>query len=562
MLRELYIKNVAVIDEAIIDFEKGFNVLTGETGAGKSILIDSINMVIGSRSSREIVRTGTERATVSATFEIRNEKVSQKLDELGATDEDGTIILSRQITADGKSTCRCNGVMMPLGSIREIGELLVDIHGQHDNQKIMNKGNHIDFLDAYGKYDDVKAKYQEVYFEYKRILKEMKKLLEDNAELARKSDLLAFQIEEIEKAQLKENEDTELEERRNFLANAEKIATGLESAYEELYGGEYQAAAIDLIMKAARELENISEYDKNLASYSERLNSAVAEIEDISGEIKRFFDRTDYSREELDNIELRLSEISNLKRKYGASVSDINAYLAKIKEEMDDYVGSGEKLEALTAEREQTEEKIEKISKELTERRKLAAKELEAKICKELFDLDMPNVKFVVSVENEAYTAQGADSVEFLISANIGEEPKPMNKIASGGELSRIMLAIKSVMSDGEASETMIFDEIDTGVSGRAAQKIAEKIAGFSDNCQVFAVTHLSQIAAMADAHFKISKESRDEKTYTRVELLDEQGRIEELGRIIGGVSVTETTLKSAAEMLAMAEKIKAAEKI
>lgn len=562
MLRELYIKNVAVIDEAIIDFEKGFNVLTGETGAGKSILIDSINMVIGSRSSREIVRTGTERATVSATFEIRNEKVSQKLDELGATDEDGTIILSRQITADGKSTCRCNGVMMPLGSIREIGELLVDIHGQHDNQKIMNKGNHIDFLDAYGKYDDVKAKYQEVYFEYKRILKEMKKLLEDNEELARKSDLLAFQIEEIEKAQLKENEDTELEERRNFLANAEKIATGLESAYEELYGGEYQAAAIDLIMKAARELENISEYDKNLASYSERLNSAVAEIEDISGEIKRFFDRTDYSREELDNIELRLSEISNLKRKYGASVSDINAYLAKIKEEMDDYVGSGEKLEALTAEREQTEEKIEKISKELRERRKLAAKELEAKICKELFDLDMPNVKFVVSIENEAYTAQGADSVEFLISANIGEEPKPMNKIASGGELSRIMLAIKSVMSDGEASETMIFDEIDTGVSGRAAQKIAEKIAGFSDNCQVFAVTHLSQIAAMADAHFKISKESRDEKTYTRVELLDEQGRIEELGRIIGGVSVTETTLKSAAEMLAMAEKIKAAEKI
>lgn len=557
MLKELYIKNVAVIDEATIDFEKGFNVLTGETGAGKSILIDSINMVIGSRSSKDIVRTGTEKAIVNARFEVSSKEILGKLDEFGIEAEDGELILSRQITAEGKSTCRVNGMMLPLSSVREIGELLVDIHGQHDNQKIMNKANHINFLDSYGEYDDIKEKYTCLYHKYRQIIKDIESLNTDKEEREHKLDLLRFQIQEIEFAKLKSGEDEALEERRNFLVNAEKIASGVQNAYEELYGSEYQTSAFDLIMKAVKELEFVSEYDEKLNSYSQRLSSAMAEIEDITAELKGFIDKTDYSQEELDSVEERLNLINNLKRKYGRTIEDINNYLEKIRLECENYSSSEESIEKLLIEKQEIESVIDKSSKELSLKRNNAARELESKIAKELSELDMPNVKFIVNVNNVDYNLNGCDEVEFLISANLGEEPKPLNKIASGGELSRIMLAIKTVMTDKDSSETMIFDEIDTGVSGRAAQKIAEKIAGFSGGCQVFAVTHLSQIAAMADTHFLISKESRDDKTYTSVTPLDKQGRIYELGRIIGGVSVTETTLKSAEEMLEMALNIK-----
>lgn len=557
MLRELYIKNVAVIDEATIDFEKGFNVLTGETGAGKSILIDSINMVIGSRSNKDIVRTGTEKALVSARFEVTSKEILNKLDEFGIDTEDGDVILSRQITSEGKSTCRINGIMLPLGSVREIGELLVDIHGQHDNQKIMNKANHINFLDNYGKYNDIKIEYTCLYNEYRQIIKKLEELNRYKEEREQKLDLLKFQIQEIELAKLKSGEDEELEERRNFLANAEKITSGVQNAYEKLYGGDYQSSAFDLLMKAAKEMDIVSAYDDKLAAYSNRLNSAMAEIEDIAAEIKSYIDKADYSQEEIDSIESRLNIINSLKRKYGRTIEDINQYFDKITEEYEKYSLSEENIEKLLNEKEKIENKIDKVSGELSDKRKSAAKELESKIAKELSELDMPNVRFVVSVNNTEYNPNGCDEVEFLISANPGETPKAMNKIASGGELSRIMLAIKTVMTDNDASETMIFDEIDTGVSGRAAQKIAEKIAGFSGSCQVFAVTHLSQIAAMADAHFLISKESRNDKTYTSVNSLDRQGRIKELGRIIGGVSVTETTLKSAEEMLEMAHSVK-----
>ncbi len=557
MLKELYIKNVAVIDEAVINFEKGFNVLTGETGAGKSILIDSINMVIGSRLNRELVRTGTDKAMVSATFEVKKGEILDKLDEFGIEPEDGVIILSRQITSEGKSVSRINGMMLPLGSVREIGGLLVDIHGQQDNQKIMDKGSHIDFLDGYGKYDEIKEEYKVLYKKYKALQKEIAELNADEEERARKLDLLGFQINEIEAANIKPLEDDELEERRNFLANSEKIISGIESAYEALYGGEYQAAAFDLLMKASKELDGISGFDEKLGSYALRLSSAMADVEDITSELKDYLDKTDYSQGELDNIEERLSVINNLKRKYGNTIEEINEYLAKIKEEWKKYSEYEENSEVLNAEMEKMKEHIAEAALKLTNARKDAAKILEKGISKELSELDMPNVKFVVEIEKTDYNKNGYDSIEFLISANAGEAPKPMNKIASGGELSRIMLAIKSVMADSEASETMIFDEIDTGVSGRAAQKIAEKIAGFSGDCQVFAVTHLSQIAAMADTHFLIHKESRNDKTYTGVTSLDKAGRIKELGRIIGGVSVTDTTLKSAEEMLEMAKSIK-----
>lgn len=557
MLKELYIKNIAVIDEVIIDFEKGFNVLTGETGAGKSILIDAINMVIGSRSNKELVRTGAEKAMVSATFSVTSDEIKEKLDEFGVDLEEEQVIVSRQISADGKSVCRVNGMMLPLASVKEIGELLVDIHGQNDNQKIMNKANHIFFLDGYGKYDALKDEYKAVFTDYKRVLQELDELKGDKEERERRLDLLEFQINEIESAKLKADEDVTLEERRNFLQNAEKIVFGVQSAYDELYGGEYQSAAYDLIMKAVKGLDSVKEYDENLRSYADRLSSVMAEIDDITGELKSFLNKADYSQGELDEVETRLNVINNLKRKFGNTIEEINVYLEKIKDEYEKLSQSEENTAKLTQELSEIEAKLEAVSKKLTDARKKAGSELEEKIARELADLDMPNVKFVVLIENAQYNKNGCDGVEFLISANAGEAPKPMNKIASGGELSRIMLAIKSVMADSEISETMIFDEIDTGVSGRAAQKIAEKIAGFSSDCQVFAVTHLAQIAAMADTHFQIKKEKRDEKTYTGVTKLSYEGRIEELGRIIGGVSVTQTTLKSAEEMLQMAENIK-----
>ena len=557
MLKELHIKNVAVIDEATIEFEKGFNVLTGETGAGKSILIDAINMVIGSRSNKELVRTGTEKAVVNAVFEECSKEVFEKLEELGIDTEEDSLMISRQITAEGKSVCRCNGVMLPLSCIKEVGELLVDIHGQHDNQKIMNKSNHISFLDSYGKYENLINEYRECYKEYKNIVSQLDEISQDKDERERRLDLISYQINEIESVRLKCGEDELLEERRSFLANAEKIMSGAREAYEALYGGEYQASAFDLVMKAEKELSGVKEYDNSLAIYAQRLESALAEIEDVTHELKSFMDKAEYSPEELDEIENRLNVIGNLKRKYGNSIESINEYLLSVKEEYDKLSCSEESIAELLERKQKCEARLSECAKALTDARKKSATELEKKITAELSDLDMPNVKYVVMIEEGEYTKNGADKVEFLISANAGEIPKPMTKIASGGELSRIMLAIKSVMTDSDYTETMIFDEIDTGVSGRAAQKIAEKIAGFSGNCQVFAVTHLSQIAAMADSHFLIKKESDTEKTFTKVKKLKDEERVAELGRIIGGVSVTETTLKSAEEMLRMAENMK-----
>lgn len=557
MLKELHIKNVAVIDEALIEFENGFNVLTGETGAGKSILIDSINMVIGSRSSKEIVRNGTDKAVVEALFEADSADVLEKLSEYGIDCDDGNIILSRQISAEGKSVSRCNGVIIPLNCTREIGELLVDIHGQNDNQKIMNRANHISYLDNYGKNGELLFKYKNIYTKYKEIISKLDEFNQNKDEKEKRIELIKYQINEIESANLKIGEDKELEERRTFLQNAEKILSSIQTAYEALYGGDSFETAYDLVYRAERNLSELKECYSPAEAFSDRLSSALAEIEDISGELKSFLASTDYSVGELEEVENRLSLIDELKRKYGNPVSVINDFLKNIKAEYETLIFGDENYEELISQKEECEKMLNKSAVELSADRQKTAKDLEKRISEELTNLDMPNVNFIISIEKCDYCKNGIDKVEFLISANKGEEPKPMNKIASGGELSRIMLAVKSVMSDFENSETMIFDEIDTGVSGRAAQKIAEKIAGFSGHCQVFAVTHLSQIAAMADTHFLIKKEDNGIRTFTKVEKLNKEERISELGRIIGGVSVTYTTLKSAEEMLEMAEKMK-----
>ncbi len=563
MLRELQVKNVAVIDEVHIEFGKGFNVLTGETGAGKSILIDSINMALGSRTSRELIRTGCDKASVSACFEINDERVLSKLEEIGIEVEDGIVAVNRQLNADGKSVCRINGMLVPAAMAREITGMLIDIHGQNDNQALLSSKNHRGFLDDYADLGVFVDKYHEKYSEMRSIEREIKEISVDEDEKARRLELLEFQIDEIAEAKLKIGEDAELENRRDYLYNTERIVSGVGEAYSALYGAE-ELSAYDMLRRAARSISDIARFDEKLSQNSERLENVIAETEDIASELNSCISKTEFSMAELDLIEERLDLISNLKRKYGNSIEEILSYAEKASIEADGIARSDEKINELREKLAEIKIELSKAADELSAARKTAAVGLETKIMTELGELDMPRVKFAVGIEKKVlssgeteYTESGCDDVEFLISTNPGEALKPLSKIASGGELSRIMLAIKSILADAGMVDTMIFDEIDTGVSGRAAQKIAEKISRLASRKQIFSITHLAQIAAMADEHYLIKKNVKNEKTSTTVTLLDEDARCEELARIIGGVTVTELTLKNAREMLDMAEKEK-----
>ena len=562
MLRELQIKNIAVIDEAHIEFGSGFNVLTGETGAGKSILIDSINMALGNRVSHDLIRTGCDKATVNACFESDNSAVFDKLSELGFDAEDGTVIISRQLNQDGKSTCRINGMAAPAAVAREITSMLIDIHGQNDNQTLLSSKNHMGLLDEYGELKGILDEYKTEYKKMKAIQKEIEELSQNEEEKARRLELLEFQVDEINSAKLKEGEDENLEERRNYLYNIENVVDGAGRAYGALYGGE-EGTAYDLLRMAMRSLADVSRFDKVLEESYERLEAVVAETEDIASELNGCLSKTEFSQAELDSIEERLELINNLKRKYGNTIEEINLYAERAASEAEGIATSDIKLEKLKGELGDVFARVSEIGGKLSEARRNAATELENKIMTELSELDMPKVRFSVSVETRLkdeetdYGENGADIVEFLISTNPGEALKPMSKIASGGELSRIMLAVKSILADTDTIDTMIFDEIDTGVSGRAAQKIAEKICGLAKKKQILSITHLAQIAGMADNHYLIEKSSTEEKTSTTVTLLDREARVRELARIIGGVTVTELTIQSANEMIEMAEQKK-----
>lgn len=558
MLRELQIKNVAVIDEVHIEFGEGFNVLTGETGAGKSILIDSINMALGSRTSRDIIRTGCDKAVVSACFEVNNHKVLKKIEEMGVDTEDGIIAINRQLGIDGKSICRINGMIVPAGMAREITGMLIDIHGQNDNQALLLNKNHLAFLDEFGKIEDAHCDYVGKYHIMRAIEKEIKEISVNEDEKARRLELLEYQINEIESAKLKLGEDAELEARREYLYNTESIVSGASEAYSALYAAE-EGSAYDLLRRAARSLSNIAQFDEKLSESCERLENVIAETEDVAAELSSCISKTEFSMAELDRIEERLDTISNLKRKYANTIEGILEFGTGAKAEAEKITKSDERLAELEGMLFEARKKVELCAEKLSKLRRAAADELEAKIMAELKDLDMPNVVFAVGMEKEnAYTESGCDSIEFLISTNPGESLKPLSKVASGGELSRIMLAIKSILADIGMVDTMIFDEIDTGVSGRAAQKIAEKICRLAAKRQIFSITHLAQIAGMADNHYLIKKSVEDNKTATSVTLLDEKSRCEELARIIGGVTVTELTLKNAQEMLKLAEAKKA----
>lgn len=565
MLKELHIKNIAVIEEVSIELGSGFQVLTGETGAGKSILIDSINMALGGRGSRELIRTGAESAVVDLAFELEDDRTVDALDELGIECEDKTVVISRKITSDGKSRSHINGRLTPLNVVKEVGELLLTIHGQNDNQSILSPKSHAAFVDEYGGLWDLLKRYRAQYDKVKGIRHELTELETDEREKTKLVELLSFQIDEIKAVKLKAGEEEELDERLTILRNSEQIAEAAGGAYYALHGGdESDNGACDALADAIRHLEEVKDYDPHLVQYYDTLSSVMADMDDVMHELHSYIDGIDYSQSELDEAEGRQSLIYSLKRKYGQSVEEILEYEQKAQERLSAIERSDERRAELTESLDKEIGALTEIAAELTCRRTEAALRLQESIMNELADLDMQKMRFSVSVSpitdsdgEQKFAADGCDRVEFLISANPGEALKPLSKIASGGEMSRIMLAIKSVLSDTDAVETMIFDEIDTGVSGRAAQKIAEKMGMLAKKRQLLCITHLAQLAAMADYHYLIEKNSDGDSTRTTVRAIDGEERQNELARIIGGVKVTELTLDAAKEMLDLADKYK-----
>ncbi len=560
MLRELHIKNVAVIDEVSVEFGRGFNVLTGETGAGKSILIDSINMALGARSSRDLIRVGEEKAVVDTVFEVEDDATRAELEELGVEVEDGSVFMNRTITADGRSICRINGRPTPLSVVRDAGRLLLNIHGQHDNHALLNPKLHLDFVDSYGGLSEIKDKYRAVYKAVRDIERELDELTRGEAEKAQRADMLRFQIEEIDAAKLKDGEEEELESRRKYLDNIGKIAGAASEAYENLYSGDdRQRSAYDLISAALKSIGEAAEFDPELEKRYEELSDILVELEESAHDLKDTADNADFDPNEINSIEERINLIYGLKRKYGSGIAEILEYGERARAELEKIENSDEHMARLSAELEEKKTKLRAAAAELSEKRGSCGAYLAERVNEQLRELDM-NVVFEVGIQPKTnsdgeavYDAQGAEDIEFMISANPNEPMKPLAKIASGGEMSRIMLALKSVFADSDRVETLIFDEIDTGISGRAAQRVAEKLKSLSEKRQTLCITHLAQIASMADSHYLIEKNVDGERAFTKVTQLEENERVRELARIIGGVKVTDLTLKSAREMLNMA---------
>ncbi len=558
MLNELHIENIAVIERADISFTGGLNVLTGETGAGKSIVIDSIGAVLGERVSRELVRRGADKGLVSAVFDIEGTEQWLKDNDIEAEDE---LILQRRISADGKSSCRICGAPATAAQMKELAALLVDIHGQNDGRQLMDERRHMEYLDRFGSYEESIAAYGQQFSKYRAIEKEISRLNMDEIEKARLSDSLRFQIDELEKAELKVGEREELSSRRDLLRNSEKLTEAIDEAYAALYEGDENA--VTLAQNAEYYAQRAAAIAPELESARKSISDAVFSLSDASELLRDFKDSLDFSPEEYDRLETRLSLLNKLDRKYGKDEAELLEYLQQCREKLDDIQYADERLLKLQKELEAQKKLCLSAAETLSKKRREAAKELQGRIVSELRDLNMPSVRFAVEftpVENKlGFDVNGMDQIRFVMSANAGEDMGRISKIASGGELSRIMLAMKNVFAENDPVATMIFDEIDTGVSGIAAQRVGEKLYCVSRGKQVMCVTHLPQIAAMADSHFVISKEERGGRTYTEVRPLDNEGRKRELARLHGGDNITETTLASAQEQLIAAEKYKSA---
>lgn len=564
MLTQLDIQNIALIDKLSLEIGQGLNVLTGETGAGKSILIDSINAVLGERVSRDVIRNGKDKAIIEAAFQYENKEIDQILEQAGIDTEEGNIILSREISLSGKNTCRINGRLVSVSVLKQVGELLLDIHGQHDNQSLLKTEAHIDLLDAFGgsAIEKVKAEYIEQFTQYKNIKAKLQALAGDKGEMARRMDMLNFQIDEIKNARIKKGEDEVLSSKRQVLANSEKIMNSTIKAYELLNEGSTAGkSALYNSNKALQELSNILKYDPEIGPISEKLESVIYQLEDICEDLRSKREDAEYSPDELSRIDERLDILSRIKRKYGSTLEEVLDFLDKSQKEYDDLLQSESLAEELNKQLSTITEALYDCALKLHNQREMAALILEKNITGELENLEMKNSSFRVNLlfdqEDRNFTKNGLNTVEFLISSNIGEPLKPLSKIASGGEMSRIMLAIKTILANVDAIPTLIFDEIDTGISGKAAQRVGEKLAYISQTHQVLCVTHLSQLACMADNHLYIEKNSDNEKTFTSVRYLERKERVQEIARIIGGTDITPLALKHSDELLKAADLFK-----
>ena len=555
MLSVLHIENIAVIEQAEVRFDRGFNALTGETGAGKSIVIDAISAILGERTYRDCIRTGAKSAFVSAIFTgvpelawFTDNQVPYDADELQ---------IQREISESGKSACRVNGRPVTAAILRQLGMQLINIHGQHDSQQLFDEEAHLSYLDLFAHDEALLAQYTQAYEQMQRTRAELAHLQMDEGEKLRLLENLRYQIDEITRAEVKAGEETELEARRKFLQNAEKMTAGIARALQALYGGDSSDGAAGLLGDAEHALSALTGADETLSQLHERVSELMYGAQDVVDELRAVQDGLEDSAFELEKIESRLDVLYRLRRKYGATTQDILDYLARAQQQLDEIEFSDERREQLAQQLEKETALAQERAAQLRAARQAAAEKLQERMERELAQLDMPKVRFCCQFEETALSAQGGDAVRFLMSANVGEALKPLSKVASGGELARIMLAIKNVMAEQDAVPTLIFDEVDAGVSGRAAQKVAEKLASVARHKQVLCVTHLPQIAAMADVHFAVEKRVENGRTFTHVTQLDRAQRRAELARLTSGGDATETMLAGAEELLAAAERYK-----
>ena len=561
MLENIRIKNVALIEESDIKFKGGLNILSGETGSGKSMIIDSINFALGGRVNRDFIRKDTESARVEALFS-GNEYINSILSENGIeTEDDFSVIITRTFNTSGKSVCRINGTMVTAGAVKNISEYLIDIHGQHEHQSLLNPKKHIFLLDKFcGVALDEKLEVLGVlYSQYKSVLKSIDELNGDEMQRAQRMDMLYFQKEDIENAKLKVGEEEELTERRKVLSNLEKVVRLAGNSLELLYEGSLNGvSATDNISDALYNIQTLADIDPSISHISENLSTVSALLDDVCHELKACFRNAESDPEELMRIDERLNMIYSLKRKYGKSIAEILEFYNRIVKELEFMENSEEILSKLYLEKSKLEDEINLICKEISDIRKEKALIIESEIEKELKDLEMKNAIFKINIKDkEMFTSKGKDNVEFLISANMGEELKPLSRIASGGEMSRVMLALKSILSEVDTIDTFIFDEIDTGVSGRTAQKVAEKMSNVSKKNQIICITHLPQIASMADNHLLIEKYTENNRTTTDVIQLSNEESISEICRLMGGVTITDATIQAAKDMKLQADNFK-----
>lgn len=559
MILELYMKNCALIEELRLDIDKNLNILTGETGSGKSIIIGALGLCLGGKYDRSFLRKGTEKGLVEAVFDVNNQKLKEKLLENGIDiEEDNQIIISKEIFDDGKSISRINGRNAKVSFLKEISNYLIDIHGQHQNQVLFDKDTHIDFLDLFGEellYES-KSDYEKTYIEYNEVKKALNVLTEnkDDMQIQREIDLIKFQINEIESANLNENEYEDLLKQRDVYRNGEKIFTNLNNAYLNLYDGSINS--VDLISKSLGDLGAIAQYDEKLNDYNDTIERIMYELQDISRDIRSYKENIDFSPYELEQIEQRVDEINTLRRKYGDTIEEILAYKDKINERLDEILNRDEKVEELKLKLKKVEDILVIKAEKLTQKRKKVARNLQEKLLYELKSLNMKNVVFEVSFGKSTFNAKGQDDIEFMISFNLGEDIKPIYKVASGGEMSRFMLAFKTILADIDEIDTLVFDEIDTGISGIAAQIVGEKLSLIAKKKQIICITHLPQIAANADTHYCIEKKTSNERTFTVISRLDDNQRKDEIARLIAGSNITEKTMEHASEIIELAKKV------